>query len=192
MMILREIVDYGETSDEEAEGYASAEALAQDQPPERSLVVEGRWLWSPKKQRLNDWLDEQTDVFALPTGGRAWVAKNHPFISSIIELSNDESIYVRSMVAKNASTPPSVLTSLANDEMVNVRLGVASNERTPVNTLKSLAKDASWRVQFLVAKNVKTPPETLAYLANGTHSRVREGAKINPNYDPSLPATRKP
>ncbi len=172
-----------------AQGYASAEALAQALSPKESLLVDKKWLWSLQEQRLS----KDVDVFFLSVGGRVWVARNTSTpATTLAKLATDPNWRVRAEVAKNANSPPTTLAMLTNDPDANVRDWVAMNANTPVSTLATLATDPLWIVRTGVARHASTPAATLTNLANDVNLYVQEAAKKNPNYDPSLPVPRKP
>jgi len=79
-------------------------------------------------------------------------------------------------------TVPEVLARLANDDTWFVRSIVAQNPNTLPETLERLANDEDWCVRYYVAKNPNTSPEVLERLVDDKNSSVRANAACNPNY----------
>jgi len=110
----------------------------------------------------------------------------NPSPQILVKLSGDEDGYVRSMVARNPSTPPEVLVKLSNDDEDSVRSAVASHPSTPPEILSKLSNDENYIPRMYVAKNPSTPPEILSKLSDDVHPYVRKGLAINPSTPPEI------
>ena len=97
-----------------------------------------------------------------------------------LELLGRGHVWMRSLVARYAHTPPAVLERLRGDEDWRVRQAVASNPRLPARELGLLALDPDRDVRQAVAANPNTPPELLERLAGDENETVREAASLNP------------
>lgn len=88
-------------------------------------------------------------------------------------------------VAADVRTSPGLLAVLAASADPVMRTVVARNPTTPADVLVALAEDADGRVRFSVAGNSATPPATLAALASDEDGWVQVALRENP----STPAT---
>ncbi len=64
----------------------------------------------------------------------------------------------RYWLARNATTPPEVLTWLKDDSSILVRCGLAANSHTPPAVLATMRSDPSRRVREWLACNPSAPP----------------------------------
>ena len=128
---------------------------------------------------------EVFEVVANPSSPelvRLEVAKDRttpPSLLTILAGHADDAL--SSVVAKNPSTPPGVVALLATDESRNVRKGAASNPNTPPEVLARLADDTAATVRQCAARNPNTPPEVLTRLTDDNYRTVRLCAAANPN-----------
>lgn len=86
----------------------------------------------------------------------------------ILALLEGRSPDVDGALAKNSSTPESVLLRLACSPHELVRSSVADNKRTPEKILTYLARDTSAKVRSYVAANRRTPYDSILDLFNDT------------------------
>ena len=84
-------------------------------------------------------------------------------------------------VARNPSSPASVLVRLSGDQRAGAREGVASNPAAGPETLERLAADPDPAVRATVADNPASPSWLLLRLAEDDHVFVRAGVAGNPN-----------
>jgi hypothetical protein len=97
-------------------------------------------------------------------------SKPTPEIASLGKLDNPASVIDKLSVkdkeslARDASTPPSVLEELAKDRDWEIRQGVAENPSTPPSVLEELASDGNDRIRQRVAQNFFTPISALKIL----------------------------
>ena len=96
------------------------------------------------------------------------------------ELSTDEDMFVRNLVASNLNTPTIILENLSIDEEVEVRMAVAGNLNTPAAILEILSLDEEIEVREYVSSNLNTPPGILAQLAADEDIAVRTAVFYNP------------
>ena len=82
----------------------------------------------------------------------------------------------RSILARDPSTPPEILTLLAQDKDIHVRHEVARNSSAPPELLAQLAQDENMWVRWRVVKNLKCPPEILLQLIEDSVKGVQAGA----------------
>jgi hypothetical protein len=112
-------------------------------------------------------------------------SKPTPEIASLGKLDNPASVIDKLSVkdkeslARDASTPPSVLEELAKDRDWEIRQGVAENPSTPPSVLEELAKDRDWEIRQGVAENPSTPPSVLEELASDGNDRIRQRVAQN-------------
>jgi hypothetical protein len=102
------------------------------------------------------------------------VAEYEPSPEVASKIASDENHKIRSLVAKNSSTPPEVLQKLASDEETYIRVSVARNSSTPMKTILKLADDEQSRVRSSVVSNENIPHELLLKLASDKDSYVRQ------------------
>ncbi len=105
-------------------------------------------------------------------------------------INNKPFYWVRYAVAKNPSTPASVLEKLANDTTNDngVRRAAASNPNTPPEVLARILKEGGWAdetTRYCLAENPSTPPDILKKLADDSEEFIRDLVRKNPNYPQS-------
>lgn len=88
------------------------------------------------------------------------VAEYEPSSEVARKIAGDKNHKIRSLVAKNSSTPPEVLQKLDSDEEAYIRMYVARNLSTPIEALLRLANDKN----FYVHSKAKSHPTYLAYM----------------------------
>jgi hypothetical protein len=88
------------------------------------------------------------------------VAEYEPSSEVARKIAGDKNHKIRSLVAKNSSTPPEVLQKLDSDEEAYIRMYVARNLSTPIEALLRLANDKN----FYVHSKAKSNPTYLAYM----------------------------
>lgn len=96
-----------------------------------------------------------------------------PTIQEILDdLSNENNIELKTIVAKNPTTHPDTLSRLANEcDKTDVRVAIAQNRNTPTNILTELLNKTQrdgtgHHVVNIIAENPNTSPETLTYIKN--------------------------
>jgi 3-methyladenine DNA glycosylase AlkC len=99
----------------------------------------------------------------------------------LIELSKDESFYVRQKVASNPNTPIESLIELSKDKEYSVLKAIANNPNITGEILVLLSKDKIPSIRQKVAINLKTPIEVLIELSKDESFYVRQGVASNPN-----------
>ena len=113
---------------------------------------------------------------------REFIASNiNTPINVLMDLSQDENIWVRLKVAEQINTPISVLIELSKDEEYHIRSMVAANSNTSEDVLEYISKDTNKYVRCQVAKHPSTPISILIELSKDEYSSVRCGVLINPN-----------
>ena len=149
---------------------------------ERNSFIESVLNQSDISQDVLSYLSNDNSTYI-----RALVAKNPSTSPQRLEkLSNDSSEDVRMHVAKNPSTSPQILEKLSNDPNKVVRINVAKNPSTSPQTLEKLSNDRNEWARFKVAGNPSTSPQTLEKLSNDSSEDVRMYVAGNPSTSPQI------
>lgn len=146
------------------------------------------------KHRKSFVLMEVGDIGLLPADLPRLIARISPFAgleqeqeitawgNLLEDLSEHETLTVKSAVARNPGTPPRVLEKLARDSILAEK--VAINPASPEWLLSLLAKSKAEKVLEGIASNPSTPTEVLEELSKldpGTHLDILKQIASNPS-----------
>ena len=84
-------------------------------------------------------------------------------------------------VAKNPSTPKSVLIQTSNSKNINVKYCTAQNKNCPIDIIRELARDSPEYVLLGIASNPSTPIDLLEKFADHESLNIRNHIAENPS-----------
>ena len=123
-------------------------------------------------------------------GDPAWlvrcsVARNRSSPQDVLEqfassISGTRDPHLRSVAARNKSTPPEVVARLLNDRDERTACAAADNSNCPPETLQAATSDKRVKVRVHVARNPNCTPETIDALARDRSVRVRRQVAHHP------------
>lgn len=116
--------------------------------------------------------------------------------SVLAQLGKNKNSRIRSLVAKNPSTPVTTLEKLVEDEaldrsMDSIQASLLKNPNAPIIVLEKLAKEHDFRLRCLVAEHPRTHAYLLEQLATDKVLEVRHAVANNPNTPSSINVLEK-
>ena len=122
-------------------------------------------------------LAEDNDIWV-----KRWLARNAHTPEKILgQLAKDSDHNVRRSVARNPACSKKLLMILAEDQSSWVRAGVALRGDIPRETLHVLAKEQDVNILSAVGRNPSTPPEILDEILLSENRDIRRSVILNSN-----------